>query len=243
MKTYPSLWFSFLVILLFMFALQASGQSSINQRDASGKKQGLWEKRDSLGGLIYSGQFEKDLPVGKFTYYYPGGTLKAVTYHSIPGKQERTVIYHENGQKMAQGNYFETKKDSTWTYYDEEGRLISDESYDKGISTGIWRTYYANGVTSEEFYWKQDKKEGPWNQYYSDGTRKLTAFYINDLRNGDFNLFFPNSQLMVRGQYIDDKREGEWQYYMEDGRLQKVHQYSNGYLISEVVYIDIEKEP
>ena len=239
----PSLWFGLLIGLSIVGTYPASGQDSINHRDAEGRKQGLWEKRDSLGALIYSGHFEKDLPVGTFTYYYPGGKVKAVSYHTVPGKQERTVIYHMNGQKMAQGNYFEAKKDSVWTYYDEDGMLISDERYDKGVGTGVWRTYYMSGVTSEEFYWKQDKKEGPWNQYYSEGTRKLSAFYANDLRNGEFSLFFPNEQLMVRGQYENDKREGEWKYYMEDGRLQKVCQFRNGYLISEVVYVDLEKEP
>lgn len=243
MKTFPLMWLTRGIVLIAFPILSAFGQDGINQLDASGKKQGIWEKRDTLGALIYKGQFEQDLPVGQFTYYYPAGTVKAVTVHTLPGKKEETVIYHENGQKMAQGNYSEAKKDSAWSYYDEEGILISVEHYDRGIRTGIWKTYYMNGGVSEEFYWKQDKKEGPWNQYYSDGSRKLTAFYSNGLRNGDFSLYFPNEQLMAGGLYVNDKREGEWKYYMEDGRLQKVRQYTNGYLISEVVYIDIEKEP
>ena len=242
MNKFQTLLVCFLILLLISSIHIAYGQEDMNLLDAECKKQCHWEKRDPQGTLIYTGQFEADLPVGKFTYYYPGGAIKAVSFHTVPGLREKTMIYHQNGKVMAQGNYFETKKDSTWTYYDEEGILISDEHYDKGVRTGTWRTYYLNGSTSEEFYWKQDKKDGPWNQYYSDGSLKLTAFYTDDLRNGDFSLYFPNAQIMVKGQYENDKREGEWKYYMEDGRLQKVRQYSNGYMISEVVYIDIDKE-
>lgn len=231
-----------LMYCLIFIVFPLLGQSTYNQLDDSGKKQGPWRKTDAEGHLIYTGQFISDLPVDTFTYFYPNGRVKAISVHVIPGFKEKTIMHHPNGKIMAQGLYVEAMKDSIWLFYDDNGLLVSEECYERGIRTGVWKTFYPNGKVAEEFFWKNDKKDGPWNQFYSDGSMKLSALYANDLRNGPFRLYFPIEKMMVNGYYEKDKREGLWEYYMEDGQLQKVRQYRGGYLISEVVYIEIEEE-
>jgi len=63
----------------------------------------------------------------------PDGTLKAVSVLSEDGKIARTQSFAGNGRKIAEGNYREEKKDSTWKYYsDLDGILISEETYLSG---------------------------------------------------------------------------------------------------------------
>ncbi|MCK9423932.1 MAG: hypothetical protein M0Q38_15185 [Bacteroidales bacterium] len=102
----------FLLFLITLFSLVAYSQDTISQLDSQGRKQGFWQKHDSLGNLVYDGYFKDGYPAGTFHYYYPSGKIKTISALSEKGRRAVVISFFQNGQKMASGNYYEEKKDS-----------------------------------------------------------------------------------------------------------------------------------
>ena len=61
------------IFLVFSFSVNAQ---NLNQIDNNGQKQGLWKKSYENGNLRYKGQFNNDIPIGIFYYYYKSGELQ-----------------------------------------------------------------------------------------------------------------------------------------------------------------------
>src|ERR1039457_1297234 len=127
----------FIFIVLSLLSFDFFGQDTVNQVNASGKKQGFWRKVDSIGRKIYEGHFMSDVPYGEFRYYYPDGKQRAVSVLSDNGRFSRTISYFKTGMKMAEGNYRNERKDSLWRFYSEQiGALNSEEFYKDGKKDG-----------------------------------------------------------------------------------------------------------
>ena len=65
-------------LLLFLMLIPFLGfTQAVNEVDANGLKQGVWEKTFDNGKLRYKGQFKNNNPQGIFMYYYDSGELQA----------------------------------------------------------------------------------------------------------------------------------------------------------------------
>ncbi len=226
----------FLSLFAFLLVFQSvnAQQTQRNQTDEQGRKQGYWKKFDQMGYVSYEGNFVDGIPIGEFKYYYPNGKIKAVSMMSENGKLSRTKMYHCNGRLMAEGKFFEQKKDSIWNYYSEyDGILLSTEIYKDRLKSGVWKNFYPDGKTAEIFTYENDQRNGSWMQYYTDGTIKLEGNFVNDKKEGAFKMFHPNGQLQVSGQYKNDLKDGLWTEFDENGEKIKEGQYRLGRLISE----------
>jgi antitoxin component YwqK of YwqJK toxin-antitoxin module len=81
------------------------------QTDASGKKQGYWKKiDDKTKKLVYEGLFKDDKPQGKFKYYYPFDSIKAIMDFRQDGKYAYSTMFHPNGKKWLMANILEKIK-------------------------------------------------------------------------------------------------------------------------------------
>ena len=106
------------ILLLFLPFLSVS---QVNQKDAKGQKQGVWNKKyPGSNSLIYKGQFKDDKPTGTFTYYYVSSKIKAVITYSGNSERAFAEYYHENGQIK---KILLAKDD--WEEFDENGKLIN----------------------------------------------------------------------------------------------------------------------
>lgn len=112
--------------MLNVFVVHA--QSTPNKLDAAGKKQGHWIKFDANKKKVYDGNFVNDIPVGKVSYYYDSGVLRAEMNFSKNGTIAYAKLFHPGGKLMGEGKYVSEKKDSVWKYYDEEAVLLSQET-------------------------------------------------------------------------------------------------------------------
>src|SRR5690606_6083048 len=123
---------------LFFSALIICLPVSAQTVDAKGQKQGYWKKKDEkTGKLLYEGEFKDDKPVGKFKYYYPNDSVKAIITFRSGGPASYARLYHPTGKRMAEGKYKAPEvKDSVWTYYDETGILLSRETFVNGKREG-----------------------------------------------------------------------------------------------------------
>lgn len=185
---------------------------SQNKVDANGKKQGAWSKLYKGTKIAeYKGQFKDDLPVGKFTYYYASGKVKAIIMHQEGSTRSAAVYYHETGAIMSKGIYKNLKKDSIWLNYGPSGRLSVSETYVNDVLHGKRIVYIV--------------PEDP-----SDFSQRISivSFYVNGLLEGDYLEYFDNGGLYVKGKYLKNRKEGLWEIYHLNGKIRSRENYTLG---------------
>jgi len=219
-------------VLITMISFHVFSQETLNKKDAEGRRQGQWVKMDSAGRKVYEGQFKDNIPQGTFKYYYPGGSVKAISVFSDDGKSTNTTTYFPNGKKNAEGKYLNEKREGLWRFFSEfDEKLVSEEMYTAGKKNGPAKTYFAGTTLIEMITWKDGVKDGSWIQYFDDGKVKLQSSYKNDLKDGSLVVFYPNGQKFNIGQYKNGYPDGQWLTYDLDGKLLSTDIYDNGVLI------------
>ena len=224
----------FQVLVLVLLTQFAVGQTAYNKVDGNGMKQGKWVKMWNNGVVKYNGVFKDDKPTGVFNYYYPSGKLKSVMTFTEDGSKAHNISYHENGKKMAEGNFVNQKKVGVWKYFsDVDEKLVSEENFKNGLLEGKSITYYIDqGKPFEVVEYQKGVKNGEWIKYFMDGQIMTKALYVNGKLNGDFVNYDPDGTLIVKGQYSDGEMDGSWFFYDENGKLYREEMYNNGVLIS-----------
>jgi len=193
-------------------------QEVTNKTDASGKKQGKWVKYDDNKKKQYEGQFENNIPVGLFIYYYDNGTPWSKTVFSQNGKVARTKMYDAGGNLVGEGKYVSEKKDSVWKFYGgPDYKLISEETYSNGVLNGVAKVYYSSGQVSEEKTWKNGVLDGVCKKYFESGVMKYLGGYVKNKLEGKVTYYHPNGKVDAQGTYKNDVKEGVWVYYKDDG--------------------------
>ena len=227
---------SFIITLLIYtaFIVQAQNDTLFNQTDARNLKQGWWKKSYSDGNLMYKGFFIDDKPVGEMRRYYETGALKAVLVYDSKSEYAHARLFYADGQLAADGWYYHSQKDSTWSYYSYyDHTLTSREVYSKGLRNGIVLHYYNNGNLSEKLTWVNNKKEGPWEQYFSNNILKLKGSYHDGKLTGDFLVNYEKGNPYLRGVYKNDLRDGKWIFFKEDGNVDMELVYKDGITANE----------
>lgn len=221
-----------------LLSASAAAQPGINQTDSLGRKQGFWKKyvHDTLK---YEGTFKDDIPSGEFRYYFPDGTLKAVTHYLPDGKTAVTVLYHTNGRRNAEGTYINRKKDGEWKYYNASEKLIGKEYYREGTAEGIWKLYYDDGGINESVTYKNGMREGEWYQYFPDSILKIKGIYQHDQLNGPVSFYDPDGKLFLSGSYLNDMKDGIWMYYNPAGSGERRITYRKGIELKEEIQVMI----
>ncbi|MDG1428796.1 MAG: hypothetical protein P8P87_07910 [Crocinitomicaceae bacterium] len=197
--------------LLLVILLISPSFAQVNQTDANGKKQGIWEKvYPGTRVYMYRGQFKDDKPVGKFSYFYKSSKVKAVITHSAISDRSEGYYYHETGGLMSYGIYQDQKKDSVWVNWNMNGKLSSKESFLKDSLHGIKVVYYI-------------PKEGDRSQRPSAVIR-----YGNGMLHGEYQEYFESGRIKVNGKYENHKKIGEWITYHPDGKKMMFVRYKKG---------------
>lgn len=227
-----------LILSLILFTSLAQAQP-FNQTDKQERKIGQWKKVYENGKTRYTGQFDRDKPVGEFRYYDTDGNLETVITHSADGHSATCVMYFNSKKIRAKGFYYDQKKDSLWTYYSEATqRVKAEERYYRGAKQGIWRIYYDSGQVFSEINYANDMKNGSWKEYFEDKSIRLSAFYDNDLLTGDYILYSLTGTVLSKGNYKDGHREGEWITYNDKGQKEHVEFIRDGWVYKEEFYKD-----
>ena len=156
------------VVLILLLVLPFFAIAQINQTDANGLRQGMWQKKQPNGRLIYEGNFKDGKPVGKWKRYHTGGQVKAIIIYRADSDSADTQLFDEWGKKVAEGIYFNEKKSGLWTYF-SENRKIGDEQMANGQKHGKSRKYYETGEVWEETEWKNGKQEGKYQVFFKTG--------------------------------------------------------------------------
>ena len=200
--------------------------------DVNGKKQGYWKKKDEkTKHLIYEGTFKDDKPIGKFIYYYPNDSVRAIMHFKPDGKTANAKLFHLTGKRMAEGKYVNQEiKDSIWTYYDEAGILISRERYSIGKKEGSAYVYFPDGTISEERNYKNDIQQGTFKQYFDAKKIRALATFVNGQMEGRVTYYFPSGVEAAAGYYKNGQKNGPWVYKEKNGKITDKELYNNGVL-------------
>ena len=207
--------------------------------DASGKKQGYWKQKDEkTNKLVYEGEFKDDKPVGKFKYYYPSDSVRAIIDFKKGGKVAYAKLFHPSGKRMGEGKYnsellSSMNRDSIWLFYDEAGLLISKDKYINGKKDGVSYVYLPDGKISEEKTYKLDILNGPFKTFFDGKKLKGQGNYVNGLLEGKVSYFYPNGIEVATGYYLNDRKNGPWIYKEENGKIKEKELYKEGNLASK----------
>lgn len=216
---------------VFVACLLISFISLAQTTDAKGRKQGYWKKTDDRNKVLYEGEFKDDVPVGKFKYYYPNDSVRAVMIFKNDGKVAYAKLYHMNGKRMAEGKYINKEiKDSTWKYYDELGVLLSMDHYKSGKKDGVCYVYLPDGAVAEERSFKDDMMDGPFKEYFAKNVIRSQGKYINGKLEGRVSYHYPNGIEAAAGYYKNGLKNGPWLYRFENGNIKEKELYKNGKL-------------
>jgi antitoxin component YwqK of YwqJK toxin-antitoxin module len=213
--------------------LQKPDANQFNKTDASGKKQGPWEKRYANGRIAYTATFKDDKPVGELIRYYESGKIKAKIVYDQNGIKGVAEMYDPIGVVIAKGKYLGSKKDSTWNFYTEKGILTSIETYNNGLKNGPSYVYFPNGVISEIINWQNDQKHGEWTQYSESGALRLKGNHHNGLIEGNYQVFYESGAKEITGTYKQGNQDGEWVFWGTDGKVMLKLIFNNGKLLNE----------
>lgn len=220
-----------ILIVILLFPLLSTSQP--NQVDTQGNKQGAWIGEYDDGEIKFKGQFENNIPVGSFTFYYPSGEVMSKIEYQNEGQAD-VVFLHKDGIKKAAGKYLNQKKEGNWNFYDTEGKIAAIDTYVKGQKNGLSKVYYDNGKVSETVNWNLGKREGLTTEYFKDGKKKSESNYVDDELQGRSMVFFPNGQFKTVGKYVDGVKNGTWMYYNQDGKEHFRESYDQGKRISSI---------
>jgi len=224
-----------IILKLIAFLLLLGGSCFVQAQtlDAKGRKQGYWKKTDDKNKLIYEGAFKDDKPIGKFKYYYPTDSVRAIMYFSESGTAY-AKLFHMNGKRMAEGRYVGKEvKDSTWTYYDELGVLISRENYKNGKKNGLFTVYLPDGSLSEQRNYKDDIQHGPFKEYFDGKSVKVQGNFVKGQMEGRVTYHYPNGVEVAAGFYKNGLKNGPWIYKTQSGKVREKELYKNGVLASK----------
>lgn len=221
-------------ILPLLFLLQATCYFT-QTTDANGKKQGYWRKKDDTGNhLVYEGEFKDDKPVGKFKYYYPNDSVRAIMNFRQNGKVAYAKLFHlSTGKRMGEGKYIQEVKDSVWIYYDENGTLLSKDNYVMGKKNGISYVYLPDGKLAEERNYKMDVQDGPFKQYLDGKRLRGQGNYVNGQLDGKATYYYPNGVEVATGWYKNGQKTGPWIYKEDSGKIKERELYKDGKLASQ----------
>ncbi|MBP6391275.1 MAG: toxin-antitoxin system YwqK family antitoxin [Flavobacteriales bacterium] len=224
-----------LFVLLFgLSALFAPAQPTANSIDAKGRKQGVWSRTWADSEQVrYTGQFEDDRPVGRFTYYSTEGLVESIVDHYPDGSGAHARHFHPNGGIMAEGRYIGQAKDSIWVYLDDAGIRRTQEHWMKGRKHGEEISYFEDGTISERITFVNGVQEGEHEQFFPGGQLKHHGKYVRGEGEGVMTWYYPDGKKEMEGHLVNGERDGIWYYFNADGSVQIQMVYDRGTYVKD----------
>ena len=213
-----------LILILIFFASVTSFAQEINQLDANGERDGIWQKNfENTNQPRYEGTFKNGKEIGTFKFYKlveKKSVLSATKEFNENDNIALVKFYSSTGKLISQGDMNGQAFIGKWMYYhNKTDAVMSTENYnDKGELHGEKLVYYENGQVAEKSNYINGKQEG-LSIWYSEKAVVLKEFlYENDELHGLSKYYDNKGQLIAEGSYKRGQKHGVWKYYT-DGKL------------------------
>lgn len=157
-----------------------------------------------------SGNYDKGLQHGIFTWYY------------------------ESGQKKIEEQFEYGKRINTYTKWFRTGEIEIKGHYQDNLLIDSLVQYYPSGQIKTITYFKDGKRNGHMWQYYADGKKLARYTMKDDAMNGPFQSWERSGIIAQKGQYVNDSLTGLVSSY-QAGILRKLSTLDRGVLIDTTV--------
>jgi len=208
-------------VFIFCFSVGTLFAQQINQKDANGQRQGLWQKLypDSQQ-LRYQGSFVDDKEVGTFSFYCETcGDQPFCVKEFSPNIPTQVRYYSTKGNLLSKGAMIGKKRSGLWLIFHENSeKVMTRELYVSGKLHGEITTYYLSGEIIETTTYLNGLKQGKSSYYAPDGIKLKELSYKNDLLDGPAAYYSHTGKLTMKGDYKNGIHHGVWNYY-KDGRF------------------------
>jgi antitoxin component YwqK of YwqJK toxin-antitoxin module len=222
------------IISIIIILLPFLSYSQINQTDANGLRQGLWQKQQPNGKLMYKGYFKDNKPVGEWKRYHPGGQVKAIIEYQENSDSAFAQLFDAYNKKVAEGVYIKEKKEGIWVYFTNDGK-VAEEQYKNGLKNGISKKFYESGELMEEVEWVNGQQEGDYEFYFKAGEPYLQCKMKQGQRHGLCLIQSLDGKPEMEAHYKNNFRDGAWKFYGENGEFQYQLNYKEGELLNPYV--------
>ena len=185
----------FILSVFFLLGLSASRADSqsfiwqgeeVNERDANGKRQGLWVylgKHKNLPGyaaedLVEKGNFVNDRKDGVWISYYPGNRKKSEIEYRMNRPMGSYVKYYESkpGEELIveeQGTWKGNRYTGSFQRNYPDGTPQQIKTFnDAGKEDGEVKYFHPNGEVELEYTKSNGTLEGTQTRYYENGDVK-----------------------------------------------------------------------
>ncbi len=188
--------------------------SSIGSYSKDGRKEGLFRSFDDAGKPTTAAIFQGDRKMSE-------GEVS-----DVGALQGHWIEYYGTGEKRAEGEYKEGKKDGPWTFFHRGGEVEQKGNYVNGLPQGEWVWFFEGGGRHREERYRKGKEDGTSAEYDSAGTVITQGEYIDGLKDGQW-LYQLGDHKEV-GAYRDGLKDGEWVHTYGNGKRAFVGRYVNG---------------
>lgn len=219
------------IAIILIFFIPVFAFSQVNQTDGNGVRQGIWQKQQPNGKLIYQGNFKDGKPVGEWKRFHPGGQIKAIIKYRTDSDSADVQLFDEWGKKVAEGIYLNEKKSGLWVYF-SENKKIADENYVDDKKHGKSHKYYETGEVWEETDWIIGNQEGSYRVFFKSGEPFFQCKMKNNQRNGLCLTYFENGRVELEANYKNGLHHSEWKYFTDQGEYRYSLFYNEGELLN-----------
>jgi antitoxin component YwqK of YwqJK toxin-antitoxin module len=234
-------------------------REDINQRDTSGKKQGVWKEFYDNETVKSEGRFVDNVRVGYWKEYNKKGLLVNTNKYEggelVTDAEELDLLdirkrFHENGEVKSICNYNEAgNKQGICRYFNDTGEVIKAEVYKDGILMGTgmadvdgikfghWKEFYESGKLRAEGKYEAGLKLGEWVFYYENGKQEQKgSFAKGEFYDGRWTWYYPNGELWRDEYYVYGIEDGPFVEYSDSGTVVSKGDYVEGLETGEWLY-------
>ena len=167
---------------------------------------------------------------GLATVWYENGQKKAEFNWKDGRKNGLFTVWYENGQKKTEANWKDGQKNGSFSGWFENGQKNWESNWKEGVKDGLWCGWYGNGIKERESYWKEGVKEGLWIGWYKNGRKARETYW----KKGKFMTSFAWKPSGEKCPLTDVKDgNGVVVRYCEDGRERSRLTYKNGETVED----------
>ncbi|WP_370391095.1 hypothetical protein [uncultured Winogradskyella sp.] len=207
------------------------------------KRNGVYIQMDlySSGYAEFKGEYEDDIPIGKWTSYYTrdervGKVANEFDFEAIGKTSPITSYSYGTDYKDING------KDPYYSYpFKGEGTIKFTSKENNPMECGMsfvwflylnleinavyhgnWKYYYQNGQVYAEGSYENGFKQGNWTYYYPNGNKWMVCHFYGGCKRWEEETG-PN----VTTTYERNFRSGPFELYYENGKLKEKGEYTN----------------
>jgi uncharacterized protein len=188
--------------------------ATIGSYNKAGGKEGLFRAFSEEGKLERSAIYSND---------------RVLAEGPVDERGALTGMWKENyasGEKRAEGEYKEGKREGEWTYFYREGQVEQKGKYNYGLAQNQWVWFYPNGERRREENYRKGKEDGTSAEYDEEGKVISQGEYIDGSKEGPW--IYAVGDHTEKGNYKEGYKDGPWEHYYVDGKKNFSGSFSSG---------------